>query len=158
MSKGWRNAHLRQGYVSRIARLADRLLAGSPRGEQQEQRLVKILSQYLEHDTDVPPWLHRIALGTHEQDHQGIDVVATTDVGPLFIQVKSSEIFKRHFEAEHQRHVDRGKRVPILDVIVVNDHLTDAQVLGQTLGILRRLRQQVERHGSFLPAKRQKSR
>jgi hypothetical protein len=44
-----------------------------------------------------PPWMTRVRRATRIEDHSGIDVVVESDVGTLLIQVKSSNLGKKHF-------------------------------------------------------------
>jgi len=155
MSKIYRAIGRRSGYFRHINQLVAKATAQNM--VRNEQRLVDILTNFLSNGQHRPPWLYGVQLGTLEQDHQAIDVVVTSDAGPLFLQVKSSEIFKHQFEAEQDRRRKAGKRLTILATIVVNERMTDGEVLGDCLHQLHLLRKQVRIHGSFLPAKRKKS-
>lgn len=96
----------------------------------------------------------KIALGTCIEDHSGIDVVATSDVGPLFIQVKSSPIGRLQFEEKYRQLERKRPRLPIVEVVIVNDKLTDEEILHDCLGKLHALRTAVQRHGSsFIPCR-----
>lgn len=156
MNKTPRNVGRRQGYCRHLSGLIARAVARNV--ERNEQRLVDILRQFLEHSLNRPPWFIDAQLGTLVQDREGIDVVITSDVGPLFLQVKSSDIFKRKFESEHTRRRRSGQRTAIIEVVIVNDRLTDDQVLRAALSALRCLYREVTVHGSFLPAKPKKPR
>ncbi len=41
---------------------------------------------------DRPPWLKSLRLGSQNDDHQGVDLIAKTDTGDMPIQIKSSAI------------------------------------------------------------------
>jgi len=44
-----------------------------------------------------PPWMTKVRRATRIEDNSGIDVVVESDVGTLLIQVKSSNLGKKHF-------------------------------------------------------------
>ena len=155
MSKIYRAIGRRLGYFRHINQLVTKATAQNV--VRNEQRLVDILTNFLSNGQHRPPWLYGVKLGTLEQDHLAIDVVVTSDIGPLFLQVKSSDVFKHQFEVEQERRRKAGKRLTILATIVVNDHCSDGEVLCDCLHQLNQLREQVQLHGSFLPAKRKKS-
>jgi hypothetical protein len=65
-----------------------------------------------------PAWMRRVRAATREEDRHGIDVVIESDVGKLFVQVKTSLAGKAKFEAR-RRHarivvvvVDAGCSLP----------------------------------------------
>ena len=87
------------------------------RGKNAEQRLVHILGS-----NSIAAWFRGVRLATKKEDSRGIDaVVATSSIGPLFIQVKSSQGGVRHFEKRRRR--------ALVTVIIVNEAMTDAEVL-----------------------------
>ena len=45
-----------------------------------------------------PAWMRSVRAATRREDHHGIDVVIESDVGKLFVQVKSSLVGKAKFE------------------------------------------------------------
>lgn len=144
----WR---LRHGvrHLERIRKLLARL--PRPPGSANEERLVRVVQDYLEHARHRPPWLLKVELATPVQDHQGIDVVVTTNAQPLFLQVKSSEAHQHIFERERGHRWRSGERMFNIGVVVVNNHRSDAEVLRATFRTLRQLLPQVEQHGIFLP-------
>lgn len=124
-----------------------------------ERRLVQILHDWLAGAVDTPPWLYKVELGTLPQDHEGIDVVATSDAGPLFLQVKSSDIYAQQFTVKVARLIDQGHRLPITRVVIVNDKLDDHEILVATQRALKELREEVQRRGSsYLPPHHKSSR
>lgn len=50
----------------------------------------------------LPKWATAARRATPEEDTQGIDIVVNTDVGALFLQVKSSRMSAREFAKKHQ--------------------------------------------------------
>lgn len=49
----------------------------------------------------IPFWIIRARRAKPEEDHKGIDIVVFTDVGKLYIQVKSSKREVRRFRSAH---------------------------------------------------------
>jgi hypothetical protein len=58
-----------------------------------------------------PGWMQAARLATREEDHDGIDVVIESDVGKLYVQVKSSRRGKAAFLES-----DRRARVAVVVV------------------------------------------
>jgi len=82
-----------------------------------------------------PKWIHEVRKATQEEDAQGVDVVVTTDVGPLFLQVKSS-----HLGAEIFKQNNRKKKIGVL---VVKARDLPSKVANKAIGQLCRLRASV---------------
>ena len=51
----------------------------------------------------LPPWLHSAVRGTIAEDQRGIDIVVHTDVGKLYLQIKSSWSGVRKFLARYRK-------------------------------------------------------
>ena len=135
----------------------DRILHGSRvhLSKMSEQRLVDLLGEFLKHGVHRPPWLRNARLATTEEDYLGIDVVVGTDKLELFLQVKSSDRFKKMFVNKGYKLWRAGLPVPITGVIIVNDHLEDKKILGSALSELNTLRSIVQiQGGNYLPVKR----
>lgn len=64
------------------------------KGAGSEARILHIL---LGSESDWPGWLKTIRPATEEEDKTGCDIVAGTDVGKLYLQVKSSWTGVDHF-------------------------------------------------------------
>lgn len=62
------------------------------RGRTNEARVLEALALATR-----PDWMHAIRAATKAEDHAGIDVVVESDVGKLFVQVKSSRRGKSAF-------------------------------------------------------------
>lgn len=67
---------------------------GNQRGLRNEQRFFKAIANFPEK----PRWWLDVREKTPEEDQKGIDAVVTTDVGKLFLQIKSSLRGKKKFE------------------------------------------------------------
>lgn len=88
--------------------------------------------------TESPDWFSGIHLGTSEQQQQGIDcVVETTDMGPLFVQVKSSERGAEDFRTS------KGHRADSIAVVVIKSSMSHAKVRGKVIGALEALRRRI---------------
>jgi hypothetical protein len=80
--------------VSAPARRALGTLA-SHKGATSERIALEVLR------TDPPKWLLEVRPATHAEDTSGVDVVVTTDVGVIPLQIKSSRCGKREFLEAH---------------------------------------------------------
>ncbi|HZU96090.1 MAG TPA: hypothetical protein VFF73_05230 [Planctomycetota bacterium] len=60
--------------------------AARRRGRDNERRVLQALLEGAR-----PEWLESARMATNEEDHRGIDVVVASDVGDLYLQVKSSK-------------------------------------------------------------------
>ncbi len=81
------------------------------RGRTNETRVIEALALPTR-----PPWMRSVRRGTKAEDHAGIDVVVESDVGKLFVQVKSSRGGKAAF-------LERRRRARVAIVVV---HVTDS--------------------------------
>jgi hypothetical protein len=61
-----------------------------------------------------PPWFQGVRRGTPEEDRSGIDIIVDSDLGPLYIQVKSSDHKAEFFQ---RRHADEERLIGVLAVI-----------------------------------------
>jgi hypothetical protein len=81
-----------------------------------------------------PAWMTSARAATRAEDHDGIDVVVESDVGKLFVQVKSSRTGKAAFAARRRRaHVA---------VVVVKSGDTLEEILRRVVGALGPVRRQ----------------
>lgn len=74
----------------------------------------------------LPKWIRDIRLGTREEDSNGIDVVVETDVGKIFIQVKSSTLGKIDFM--YGKHGNKN-----IMVIIVKDRDDEFSIRNKVL-------------------------
>ncbi len=81
-----------------------------------------------------PPWMRTARQATPAEDHDGIDVVIESDVGKLYVQVKSSRRGKAAFEK-------RRRRVRAVVVVVAGGDTPD-KLLRKVVGQLAALRAQ----------------
>jgi hypothetical protein len=93
-------------------------MRGQQKGIHAERRLLSILESH-----PYPPWMYGVRPATKEEDERGIDIVVTTDVGPIYIQVKSSWNGMSSFF--------RKRRKAMIAVIVVNDRISDAKIFSE---------------------------
>ncbi len=92
----------------------------------------------------MPSWVKSIRRATHEEDHQGVDLVAEIDTGPVKIQVKSGWKRAREFQRDH----------PDIPVFVVGPEDSEEYVRRKLLNLLRQERAKLL--PSFNPSKDRK--
>lgn len=106
------------------------------RGRINEHRVLEAVERLCEQR--FPAFLRsdpRPRLATREEDSQGIDVVAHSDVGPLYLQVKSSHWGRKRFLGAAHKHA--------ITVVLVERGSSDAEVESRTRTALRRVHEQV---------------
>jgi hypothetical protein len=79
-----------------------------------------------------PAWMVRARKATAAEDRDGIDIVIESDVGKLFLQVKSSRLGKSHFEQKRRRAT--------VSVIIASAADTPEAILGRVVAALRPVR------------------
>lgn len=109
-------------------------LANKDRGTRSEERVLHALSP--EHR---PAWMRDVCKATAEQDHRGIDIVLKSDVGDLYIQVKSSRGGQERFDAHPRR-----RRLPV-EVVIVGPKDTDTTIRSKVIAAATRRRNWVFR-------------
>lgn len=102
------------------------------RGLRNEQRVL-----FACQNPNRPSWMLSARIATKEEDHNGIDIVIQSDIGKLFVQVKSSEKGKEAFSERRRR-----ARVAI---IVVHHNDTENDLLNKVVLELTKLRNQFRR-------------
>jgi len=105
------------------------------RGHKQERRVVEALQRLP--PGACPEWLHEVRISTAEEDRLGIDVAILTDVGWLFVQVKSSEIGRRRFLEK--------KRPTLIATIIVKPDEPEDRLARRMLSLLAEQRKAVLR-------------
>jgi len=100
---------------------------GQERGRRTEDRFTAAFK-----GVAVPKWCHCVAPATPEQEGQGIDKIMWTDVGPVYIQLKSS----RRGKQEHQRHYPRRP----IGVVILNSDDSDETIRQKALSAAGELR------------------
>ncbi|HEY4489949.1 MAG TPA: hypothetical protein VJC12_01685 [Candidatus Paceibacterota bacterium] len=83
--------------MSRVRSLIGKI--GQERGRINENKFFSAFSQ----GVPLPEWLYRIERASREEDYRGIDAIAHTDVGKIFVQIKSSYRAIRYFQIRRQR-------------------------------------------------------
>lgn len=82
-------------------------------------------------------WVSAVHRASAKEDRKGIDAVICTDVGKLFIQIKSSETGATEFRnGQHCRH-------RMIGVIIIRDHHTPEDIRKRAKSILMELRQNI---------------
>lgn len=84
---------------------------GRLKGEYNERRVRHVFD-----DAPMPPWLRELVPATPAQDAEGIDYVAHTDVGEIYVQIKSSRVGARCFRRKH------GARARYIAIVLVRGH------------------------------------
>jgi hypothetical protein len=81
-----------------------------------------------------PAWMTSARAGIRAEDHDGIDVVVESDVGKLFVQVKSSRTGKVAF-------AERRRRAHVAVVVVKSGDALE-EILRRIVGALAPVRKQ----------------
>ena len=102
------------------------------RGRLAEERVLKACRS-----DSRPKWILTARFSCHAEDHAGIDIVLETDIGRLFLQVKSSRFGRERFQ-----EVKRKDRIA---VVVVKPGDNDEAVLAKVSSALGELRAQYKR-------------
>lgn len=102
-------------------------------GREQELRILRIVNEMA---TEVT-WLESARLATADEDARGVDIVTTTDVGSIRIQVKSSRAGYAKFHKKRRR---RNQAIDPLLVMIITGEKTNEQLADQTYDELLRVR------------------
>ncbi len=81
-----------------------------------------------------PPWIRRVREALRIEDNSGIDVVVESDIGKLYIQVKSSKAGKRDFL--------KRTRLLRIGIVLVKDKDGPEKLLAKVVGALSPIRAQ----------------
>jgi hypothetical protein len=100
---------------------------GRKRGRVSETRVLEALAL-----ASRPEWMRAVRKASHTEDHAGIDVVVESDVGKLFVQVKSSREGKVAF-------LER-RRTARVAVVVVRVTDSPEALLAKVVGELGKIR------------------
>jgi len=95
------------------------------KGRQKETRVLAACKP-----ENFPKWLSDVRAATAEEDKRGIDLVAFTDIGSIFIQVKSSRTGKKRFQETHRVNIG---------IIIVRDGDSDDAIWRKLNGEIGRL-------------------
>lgn len=72
------------------------------KGAKNEQRVLDAFA------TNRPNWIDSVEPASKKQDNRGIDIVFNSDVGKLYLQVKSSIAGKKHFKRTQEENTARN--------------------------------------------------
>lgn len=81
--------------MSAVAKAIGRL--GQRRGRESERAALEAIS------ANMPEWMTSVRAATDDEDRRGIDIVASTDVGDVYLQVKSSVGAAKDFRRDPRR-------------------------------------------------------
>ena len=111
------------------------------RGKNTEDRFFEAIRTSA--SAEMPKWFLRVRRPSLKEDrYEGKDaIIETTDVGKLFLQIKSSEAGAAHFRKG--RHFQRNK---FIAVIVIRESDTSEDILAKTRNVLSQLRQEIFRN------------
>lgn len=105
------------------------------RGRNNEQRVLDALTARQER---LAPWLGDVRLATPDEDARGIDIVVTTqDLGPLYLQVKSSRTGAERFHAK--------KRPALIATVVAHSDVDEDTLFRRAEQVLLTLRSQLRK-------------
>ena len=114
---------------------------GRDRGRDKEDRFLKLF-RYCTVPPGFPDWFHGICGATQEEDCRGIDAIAFTDVGKIFLQIKSSSAGVEKFKKQQEQYPERKWSFPI----IVRDADSDTKILEKTRAVLSQARQTILNH------------
>jgi hypothetical protein len=89
-------------------------------GREREETLVSTMNK----SSEKPEWFQNSFRGSLEDDKKGIDVIVETDVGHLFLQVKSSKKEARLFRRKYEKR-DKNQFKAVACVVFTKDKTND---------------------------------
>lgn len=96
-------------------------------GRNNERRVLDALTEEILRAGSIP-WIANVRLAMPEEDARGIDVIFDTDVGKIYVQVKSSKKARSEF-IERQHNGDVSRRIIPLRVSVAFNSRRICQIL-----------------------------
>lgn len=102
-------------------------------GREREETALEALQRHS--DPITPHWLRSSRKATVTEDRQGIDIVAMTDIGKLFIQIKGTERAVEQFTAAHPK----GNILPF----IINKHKDPGTLRQELISCLERERARI---------------
>ena len=91
------------------------------RGHDNEDRLIRIVC---ERKIRWPSWFHDIYRGLLSQEGLGIDAVVKTDVGKIFVQIKSSRAYAAKFSnLQRRRRYDQHIAIVVVNLNMNNEDI-----------------------------------
>ena len=108
---------------------------GNKKGRRTEDRFFEAME--VSFVKEMLEWVSDVCRASQKEDAKGIDAVIFTDVGKLFIQIKSSEAGAIKFQnGRHCRH-------RMIGVIIIREHHSTGDIREKAKTILTELRQSV---------------
>lgn len=102
------------------------------KGRRAEERSLAVLQERL------PKWIRSVRLATSREDARGIDLVIETElIGPLYVQIKSSQYGARMYRTKKRR----ARTV----IVVVPEHMPDSKLREKLLGAIHFTRREIKR-------------
>lgn len=109
------------------------------KGNESEQR---VLDAFEHARVQTPEWFRRIDRASRELDlHEGVDYVIESDVGNLFLQVKSSDFMADRFRYKQWR----GKYNRYIGVVSLEGLVTYEDICKRVFKILKKVRKKILR-------------
>lgn len=105
---------------------------GNKKGRRTEDRFFEAME--VSFVKEMLAWVSDVCRASHKEDAKGIDAVIITDVGKLFIQIKSSEAGAIRFRN------GRNCRHRPISVIVIREHHSMAEIREEAKTLLVELR------------------
>lgn len=105
-----------------VAKLLGKI--GQDRGAENENRAMYVLNTYPK-----PEWLKDCVKATFEEESESIDIVCHSDVGKLFLQIKSSETGRINARNSKNRVI-----------VVVNAKMSDMEIHEKIIAGLESMR------------------
>ncbi len=116
----------RSGYIRNLYKLLGEIKRS--RGKKHEDRFIKAM----EEGTNFPSWYRGVRKATRAQDRRQIDAICDTDVGEIYIQIKSSHSGRIKFEEKHGRSG--------IVCVVVNETISEDTIREKTLFFVKQKR------------------
>lgn len=107
---------------------------GRLKGKHNELRLVDLVNMLPR-----PEWIQGACTTSEAKDKRGLDVAVITDVGPLYLQVKSSAREASAFRSKYKFRVNQG--APPVAVVVLSNGKSEETIRRQTFYLLSVMRE-----------------
>lgn len=91
------------------------------RGMDAEQKTLSALNS-----TARPHWIYSARKSDPHQDRKGIDILVSTDVGDLFLQIKSSTFFKNKFIKNKKEHHSKYIATAVVHIYYSQEEILQA--------------------------------
>lgn len=109
------------------------------KGKAAENFFLRTMELFAGDKLECPPWILGVKKSEETQDLQGIDFIVTTDVGDIYVQLKSSIGYA-------QRYMEKHADIPFEICIVVTEEAdTHVSLFRKTRAVLAKRRQYLSR-------------